>query len=308
MAAQTCKDATPGSYHRRLTGWGPTHGSHSVGSSDRRAYDRAMADALLPLRAVTSHLRVLGEHYVGLREIPIDQIVGSVDRSVDFDRLFRTRRKDLRRRMDALKAAFGDRPLPPITVYEAGGLYFVVDGHHRVALSRKEGAKFIDAEVTEIRTSHQLHPGVDILELVHTEQHRQFKEVTKLGKVAPGARIEFSRPNGYAELLEVIEAHAYQLSLDRGVLVGLPEATRDWYASSWLPALEVIESTGLKRAYDFKTDGDRYLWTYQKLRECQAMDRRASWEDAAGALARIPVARSHRKETLALRRRPLPRS
>ena len=146
-----------------------------------------MADALLPLRAVTSHLRVLGEHYVGLREIPIDQIVGSVDRSVDFDRLFRTRRKDLRRRMDALKAAFGDRPLPPITVYEAGGLYFVVDGHHRVALSRKEGAKFIDAEVTEIRTSHQLHPGVDILELVHTEQHRRFKEVTKLGKVAPGA-------------------------------------------------------------------------------------------------------------------------
>src|SRR6476469_97663 len=107
-------------------GVGTDNGSHSVGSSDRRAYDRAMADALLPLRAVTSHLRVLGEHYVGLREIPIDQIVGSVDRSVDFDRLFRTRRKDLRRRMDALKAAFGDRPLPPITVYEAGGLYFVV--------------------------------------------------------------------------------------------------------------------------------------------------------------------------------------
>src|SRR6478672_1909443 len=170
---------------------------------DVRRYDQcAMSgESLLSLREVTGHLRILGEHYVGLREIPIDKIVGSVDRSIDFDRFFRTRRRDLQRRLDALKAAFGDRPLPPITVYEAGGLYFVVDGHHRVALSRKEGAKFIDAEVTEIRTAHQLQPGVEILELVHTEQHRRFKEVTKLGKVAPGARIEFSRPNGYAELL-----------------------------------------------------------------------------------------------------------
>ncbi len=25
--------------------------------------------------------------------------------------------------------------MPPITVYEAGGLYFVNDGHHRVALA-----------------------------------------------------------------------------------------------------------------------------------------------------------------------------
>ena len=265
-----------------------------------------MADALLPLREVTQHLRVLGEHYVGLREIPIDQIVGSVDRSIDFDRFFRTRRKDLRRRLDALRAAFGDRPLPPITVYEAGGLYFVVDGHHRVALSREQGGRYIDAEVTELRTSHQLHPGVDVLELIHTEQHRRFKERTKLKEAAPGAVIEFSRPIGYSELLQVIEACAYELSEQRGELVALPDATRDWYTDSWLPALAAIESTGLRKAYDFKTDGDRYLWTYRKLKELQATDRGATWEDAAAILAATPVQRSHRKETLAARRKPLP--
>ena len=179
-----------------------------------------MADeSLLPLREVTSHLRVLGESYVGLREIPIDRIVGSLDRSVDFDRLFRTRRRDLRRRLDALQVAFADRPLPPITVYEAGGLYFVVDGHHRVALSRRQGGAFIDAEVTKLRTSHRLHPGVDVLELIHTEQHRRFKERTKLKQVAPDAVIEFSRPMGYIELLQVIEAHAFELSEARGELV-----------------------------------------------------------------------------------------
>jgi hypothetical protein len=272
-----------------------------------RVRSNAMSgESLLPLREVTGRLRVLGEHYVGLREIPIDKIVGSVDRSIDFDRFFRTRRRDLQRRLDALRTAFGDRPLPPITVYEAGGLYFVVDGHHRVALSRELGGKFIDAEVTKIRTSHRLHTGVDILELVHTEQHRRFKERTGLKAAAPDAVIEFSRPTGYGELLQVIEAHAYALSETRGQLVTLPEATGDWYTTSWLPALAAIDATGLRRAYDFKTDGDRYLWTYQKLRELRATDRRATWEDAAGALARLPVQRSHRKETLATRRKPLP--
>jgi hypothetical protein len=264
------------------------------------------AESLLPLRDVTSRLAVLGEHYLGIREIPVERIVGSVDRSVDFDQFFRPRRRGLRRRLDDLRKAFGDRPLPPISVYEAGGLYFVIHGHHRVALSRQLGGAFIDAEVTQIDTSHRLHPGVDLLELVHTEQHRRFKERTRLKEVAPGAVIEFSRPTGYAELLRAIEAHAYALSESRGVFVALPEATGDWYTSSWLPALEAIESTGLRRAYDFKTDGDRYLWTYRTLQELRATNRAATWEDAAGALAGQPVQRSHRRETLAARRKPLP--
>jgi hypothetical protein len=264
------------------------------------------SDPLLPLHEVTSHLRVLGERYVGVREIPVDRIVGSVDRSVDFDQFFRPRRRALRRRLDDLHKAFGDRPVPPISVYEAGGLYFVIDGHHRVALSRQLGGAFIDAEVTRIDTSHRLHPGVDVLELVHTEQHRRFKERTRLKEVAPGAVIEFSRPTGYAELLQVIAAHAYALSELRGALVDLPEATRDWHTSSWLPALAAIETTGLRRAYDFKTDGDRYLWTHRKLQELRATNRGATWEDAAVILAGQPVQRSHRRETLATRRRPLP--
>lgn len=262
--------------------------------------------ALLPLREVRRHLRVVGERYLGMREIPTSSIVGSVDRSLDFDRFFRTRRRDLRRRLDALRDAFGDRPMPPISVYEAGGLYFVIDGHHRVALAREQGAEFMDAEVTQIETSHRLHPGVDVLELVHTEQHRRFKERTKLPEVAPGVVVEFSRPTGYVELLQVIESHAYELSQERGMLVGMPEATGDWYQSSWLPALEAIESSGQRRAYDFKTDGDRYLWTYRKLQELRASDPAAGWLEAASVLARQPVQRSHRRDTLAMRRKPLP--
>lgn len=262
-------------------------------------------DSLLPLRDVTQRLRVLGERYVGLREIPIAAIVGSVDRSVDFDRLFRARGRHLRRRLDSLREAFGDRPMPPISVYEAGSLYFVSDGHHRVALARQQGGEFIDAEVTQIETSHRLHPGVDVLELIHTEQHRRFKERTGLLAVAPRAVIEFSRPSGYGELLQVIEAQGYAMSLAEGALVDLPTVTHTWYGSSWLPALAAIESSGLRRQYDFKTDGDRYLWTHRKLQELRTSDPGSTWEQAAAVLAREPVKRGHRRETLAMRRKPL---
>src|SRR5688500_14088394 len=96
-------------------------------------------DTLVPLGEVTGRLRVVGQSYVGMREIPIRQVVGSVDRAVDFDRLFRPRKRaDLRQRLNSLRQAFADRPMPPIAVYEASGLYFVSDGHHRVALARED--------------------------------------------------------------------------------------------------------------------------------------------------------------------------
>ena len=265
-------------------------------------------ESLLPLRDVKRHLRVLGERFVGMREIPTDAIVGSVDRSVDFDRFFRTRRRDLKKRIDGLREAFRDRPMPPITVYEAGGLYFVVDGHHRVALARQQGAPLMDAEVTQIETSHRLHPDVDILELIHTEQHRRFKDRTGLHDVAPDAVVEFSRPLGYGELLQVIEAHAYGLSQQRGSLVHMAEATRDWYDTSWLPALEAIESSGLRTGIRLQ---DRWgpipvdLPQAPGAAGCRAG---ATWETAAAVLARLPVARGHRRETLAARRRPFRRA
>ena len=110
-----------------------------------------MTGTLLPLNAVTERLQITGQSYAGLKTIPIDRIVGSVDRAVDFDRLFRPRRRgDLKHRMNSLREAFSETPMPPISVYEASGLYFVSDGHHRVALAREQGADFIDADVTAL--------------------------------------------------------------------------------------------------------------------------------------------------------------
>ena len=268
----------------------------------------AATETLLPLGEVTGRLRVLGQSYVGMREIPLRQIVGSVDRAVDFDRLFRPRKRgDLRRRLNGLRQAFADRPMPPISVYEASDLYFVTDGHHRVALAREDRAEFIDAEVTALRLSHQLHPGVDLLELVHTEQNRQFMEQTGLASSHPEAQIEFSRPAGYWELRDLIEARGYEISQERRQFIPMTEATADWYDTCWVAAQQAIDASQLRQRYSYKTPGDLYLWVHYKLRELRTIDRNADWIDAATSRASEPVSREHVQAARRERRTPLPK-
>ena len=262
-------------------------------------------ESLLPLREVQDRLAVTGQSYAGMKTIPINRIVGSVDRSVDFDRFFRPRRRgDLRQRLDSLRTAFADQPMPPISVYEASDLYFVSDGHHRVALARSEGGEFIDAEVTALRLSNKLHPGVDLLELIHTQQHEQFMARTHINESHPELTIEFSRPIGYWELTDLIQAHGYTLSAERGEFVPLPEAASNWFDHCWLPAQAAISATTLRAKYSFKTPSDLYLWVHYKLRELRTIEPRADWQAAADARAAEPVQKSH-IETAKRERRPL---
>ena len=267
------------------------------------------SDTLLPLAEVTDRLRVLGQSYVGIRTIAISDIVGSVDRAVDFDRMFKPRnRGDMRHRLREMRAAFADKPMPPISVYEATGLYFVSDGHHRVALARAQGGEFIDADVTALRLSHELHAGVDLLELVHTEQNRRFMDETGLAVHHPEAEIEFSRPIGYLELRDVIQARAYEISAQRGEFVPMPEATADWYDTCWVAAQQAIDATGLRQRYSFKTPGDLYLWVHYKLRELRTIDKSADWAEAAACRAGEPVSRAHLELARRERRHPLPKA
>jgi len=263
-------------------------------------------DTLLPYGEVRDRLRILGQRYVGVVTIPVEKIAGSVDRMVDFDRFFRPRRPELRDRVRSLKAAFARDEMPPISVYEVGGLYFVIDGHHRVALARESRMEFMDAEVTAISTSHRLHPDVDIPQLIHTEQHRIFMERSGLDPADHDESIEVQRPTGYADLLEIVESTAYKLSLSRGTLVPIAEAAADWYTNEFRPAIAAIRAVGLVGRYAHKTNGDLYLWVNAKLRELRTTNRDATWADAAEVARREGVPLSAQRALKRQRRSLLP--
>src|SRR5262245_43750608 len=94
---------------------------------------------LLPLDEATRRLRPFARRYVGLRPIPVSQVVGTDSRAGDFDRAFRPRRPGVRDRWRQVEQAFPDAAFPPIVVYRLGDAYFVIDGHHRVAIARQNG-------------------------------------------------------------------------------------------------------------------------------------------------------------------------
>lgn len=121
-------------------------------------------------------------------------------------------------RLASLRSAFPHGDMPPIEAYEVAGAFFVSDGHHRVALALERSADFIDAEITRLETSFEIGPDVDVRQQIHTEQQPTLMQDSGLARARPDVVVEFSRPGGYPELLELIKAHGYDLARQRGKL------------------------------------------------------------------------------------------
>jgi hypothetical protein len=202
---------------------------------------------LIPFDEVNRRLALSQRSYLGLQEIAVDRIVGSVDRSADFRRDFRPQRRLSRSRLASLRAAFPDGVMPAINVFEVGGGYFVEDGHHRVALARERGAEYIDAEVTRLETRYEVGPDVDVAQLVHTEQQRKLLEARGLSRARPDAVIEFSFVDGYTRLAEIIDAHGYRLARQGRGLPSPEQVAADWYETVYRPGLEGRAPLGLGR-------------------------------------------------------------
>jgi len=99
---------------------------------------------ILPFEEVVDALGRVGESDAGLHTIPLDAIVGSVDRMRDFDRRFRPTTSRTRGRWERIAAARRrGEAMPPIDVFRIGHLHFVRDGHHRVSVARAQGLRKI---------------------------------------------------------------------------------------------------------------------------------------------------------------------
>jgi hypothetical protein len=222
---------------------------------------------LLPLDQAVERLRPFARRYLGIRPIPVSQVVGTEGRGGDFDRDFQPRRPDVRERWRRVEQAFPDAGFPPIVVYQLGDAYFVIDGHHRVAIARQQGMETIDAEVTELKARWHLPADADIVELIHAEQERIFMDESGLGEARPEAHMRFSRPVGYVELLETVQLHGYHLMLAAQRALPRAEIAADWYETVYLPTIEAIHAERLDEVCPEVTDPDRFLWVWNRRRE-----------------------------------------
>ncbi len=197
------------------------------------------------------------EKSIGVEVIPIDAIVGSVDKVRDFDPRFRPTSGRSRERWERLaEAVRRGESFPPIDVYQVGDMYFIRDGHHRVSVFRALGFSTIEADVTKVNTL--LTPkGVTSRDDLSTKEFRRLMlERVPLTKKAREA-VQLSVGENYPRLAEMIEAWAARRAWAGDEHLGREDATQRWFEEEFTPVVEMIDETGLRRPGE--TPADAYL-------------------------------------------------
>jgi hypothetical protein len=202
-------------------------------------------DLLLPFDEVVAALGVRGQHSLGEQYVEIDSIVGSVDRRTGFDRRFHPTNEQARARFERIAGSIRrGREMPPVDLFRVGQVHFVKDGHHRVAVARALGWQTIRAIVTEVETILPAGAELTVADLPMKGHERVFYERVPL---PPEARrfIRLRNPDEYAVLAEGVEAWAFRVLQERGVLLSRPEIARMWWDEEYRPAVALLREHGL---------------------------------------------------------------
>ncbi len=216
---------------------------------------------LLPFDEVRTRLPVKGQHYTGMREVPLDAIIGSVSRYNDFDRAFLPRQTHTRDRWENVDSAhLQDIILPPIEVYQIGDAYFVKDGNHRVSVARLKGQAYIDAYVIRLDVPVDIEPDLDLNTLALKQEEGEFLEKTRLKEYRPDAEVQLTIPGMYTNLLDHIRVHRWYMGEKIKGYVSEQEAVVDWYDAVYKPLVEIIRRQNILRQFPDRTESDLYLW------------------------------------------------
>ena len=200
---------------------------------------------ILPFEEVAKALGYRGERRLGLQTIPLETIVGSVDRTRDFDRRFRPTSRRTRTRWERMAtAARRGEAFPPIDVYRIGDVHFVKDGHHRVSIARAQGLPDIDAYVTEVMTELGAERTITLRDLPFKSHQRLFFERVPLPADAR-ERIELSDEEQFAMLAEQVEAWGFRVIQDLREPLERHEVAQRWFDDEYVPVVELLREADL---------------------------------------------------------------
>jgi hypothetical protein len=221
-------------------------------------------DKLLSFHDVKDILKPRNEVYRGSQIVPINLIAGSEGRYHDFNKYFLPKAEHLRNRWQRVdEAHIRDIILPPISLYEIGGVYFVRDGNHRVSVAKSQGVEFIDADVISLATEIVLKPSMttdDLREALILYEKNIFYEKTEFGVLTDYWDLDFSSPGRYDVIYNHILVHKYYLNEDREDEIPFSEALVSWYSNVYNPVITIIREQWLLVNFPGRTQADLYVW------------------------------------------------
>jgi hypothetical protein len=197
---------------------------------------------------VAARAGVISTVPLGVRPIRVKRIVGSAGKAdkigPDFLPLAAgPAQSNYRAILARMKAG---EELPPISVYQLGTRYFVIDGHTRTAAAKALGVDFIDAYVTDALPRKEGEVNLTYY------ARREFERATGLEGIRLTAAWRYHLLHHHVE--------GYRLYLERslGREVSLQEAARIWFRSQYQPTLLEIRRRKLTSTTGGRTSGDVY--------------------------------------------------
>ncbi len=187
----------------------------------------------------------------GVATISLDKISGSVGRYTDFDKHFRLNGSGTKERLQSLTTAMQNgKSIPPISLYQIKGNYYIVDGHHRVTVARNLKQSTIRANILELLPSEETAENRLYLEKI------DFRDQMGINNI-----VDFTEPGQSAYLFRQVASHQQFLAERQAPgKVTLQEAGIDWYRSIYLPLKTLIQNSGLPRSFPDRTVDDLYLY------------------------------------------------
>jgi CRP-like cAMP-binding protein len=150
----------------------------------------------------------------------VEAIVGSIGRwqALRSDFLYRTGQAMTQRFYRVGQAMQAGKALPPIEVYKLDNKYYVLDGHHRVAMARRLGQDFLDAHVVEYasrdaKLAHSLRQVEILRDAPPDDLVSLWKEVREV-RFAAGAPI--CRRGEIGDGMYIVQAGSVEVRLGLG--------------------------------------------------------------------------------------------
>lgn len=219
---------------------------------------------LISLTDMKQLLKPSGEVYKGMQTVPVKLIAGSEGRYKDFDNNFFPKRTFLKTRWERVDLAhYQDVTLPPVNLYELGGLYFVRDGNHRVSVAKAQGIEYIDAEVVSLQSEIKLKPGStkeQMTRQVIEYEKRVFYAETCFGDITDYWCLNFTTPGQYDLIYNHILCHKYYINTDKTEEIPFEQAVQSWFSNVYMPVVRTLEARKIIKDFKGRTLSDLYVF------------------------------------------------
>ena len=174
---------------------------------------------------------------LGIKEIPLGKIVGSVEKYSYFDKNFVPKNNIVKQRWINIYTGYmTETMLPPVILYKIKDDYYVYDGNHRVSVAKFLNFASIEAEVEEFL------PTKDTKDKVIYREHMFFEKETGIEGII------LSEPIKYKYLREEIESYTNLLSKRRNKKFTLKEGAAKWYKEVFLPIKVLLEENNIEES------------------------------------------------------------